>query len=75
MQKKTQNNNLSFGMPLHFLKILDINQEMNGLKTREQFLKFAILLSYQKRINKIFMGFSSLAKLSDKVTIIIMKQT
>ena len=36
-------------MPLHFLKILDINQEMNGLKTREQFLKFAILLSYQKK--------------------------
>ena len=38
---------------------------MNGLKKREQFLKFVILLSYQK-INKTFLAFSSLAKLSDK---------
>ena len=36
-------------MPLLFLKNLDTNQEMNGLKTKEQFLKFVILLFYQKK--------------------------
>ena len=49
MQKKHKIITFLLQMPLHFLKILDINQEMNGLKTREQFLKFAILLSYQKK--------------------------
>ena len=55
MDKKTQKITFLLQMPLLFLKILDINQEMNGLKTKEQFLKFAILLSYQKKeLTKFF---------------------
>ena len=49
MDKKTQKNQFLLQMPLLFLKSLDINLEMNGLKKREQFLKFVILLFYQKK--------------------------
>ena len=49
MDKKTQNTSFPSQMPLLFLKSLDINLEMNGLKKKEQFLKFVTLLSYQKR--------------------------
>ena len=51
MSTKIQKNQLSFADAFDFLKNLDTNREMNGLKTNEQFLKFVILLFCQKKKN------------------------
>ena len=67
MQKKTQNNNLSFGDAFTFLKNFRYKPRNEWTKDERTIFKICnfIVLS-KKRINKIFMGFSSLAKLSDK---------
>ena len=67
MQKKTQNNNLSFVDAFTFLKNFRYKPRNEWTKDERTIFKICnfIVLS-KKRINKIFMGFSSLAKLSDK---------
>ena len=67
MQKKTQNNNLSFGDAFTFLKNFRYKPRNEWTKDERTIFKICnfIVLS-KKRINKIFMAFSSLAKLSDK---------
>ena len=67
MQKNTQNNNLSFGDAFTFLKNFRYKPRNEWTKDERTIFKICnfIVLS-KKRINKIFMGFSSLAKLSDK---------
>ena len=67
MQKKTQNNNLSFIDAFTFLKNFRYKPRNEWTKDERTIFKICnfIVLS-KKRINKIFMAFSSLAKLSDK---------
>ena len=67
MQKKTHNNNLSFGDAFTFLKNFRYKPRNEWTKDERTIFKICnfIVLS-KKRINKIFMGFSSLSKLSDK---------
>ncbi len=67
MQKKTQNNNLSFVDAFTFLKNFRYKPRNEWTKDERTIFKICnfIVLS-KKRINKIFLGFSSLAKLSDK---------
>ena len=67
MQKKTHNNNLSFEDAFTFLKNFRYKPRNEWSKDERTIFKICnfIVLS-KKRINKIFMAFSSLAKLSDK---------
>ena len=67
MQKKTQNKNLSFVDAFTFLKNFRYKPRNEWTKDERTIFKICnfIVLS-KKRINKIFLGFSSLAKLSDK---------
>ena len=67
MQKKTQNNKLSFLDAFTFLKNFRYKPRNEWTKDERTIFKICnfIVLS-KKRINKIFLAFSSLAKLSDK---------
>ena len=67
MQKKTQNNNLSFVDAFTFLKNFRYKPRNEWTKDERTIFKICnfIVLS-KKRINKTFLAFSSLAKLSDK---------
>ena len=67
MQKNTQNNNLSFGDAFTFLKNFRYKPRNEWTKDERTIFKICnfIVLS-KKRINKTFLAFSSLAKLSDK---------
>ena len=67
MSKKTQKHNLSFVDAFTFLKNFRYKPRNEWTKDERTIFKICnfIVLS-KKRINKIFMGFSSLAKLSDK---------
>ena len=67
MSKKAQKHNLSFVDAFTFLKNFRYKPRNEWTKDERTIFKICnfIVLS-KKRINKIFMGFSSLAKLSDK---------
>ena len=67
MDKKTQNNKLSFADAFTFLKKFRYKPRNEWTKEERTIFKICnfIVLS-KKRINKTFLAFSSLAKLSDK---------
>ena len=67
MDKKTQKNQLSFADAFTFLKKFRYKPRNEWTKEERTIFKICnfIVLS-KKRINKIFLAFSSLAKLSDK---------
>ena len=67
MDKKTQRNQLSFADAFTFLKKFRYKPRNEWTKEERTIFKICnfIVLS-KKRINKIFLAFSSLAKLSDK---------
>ena len=67
MHKKTQKNNLSFADAFTFLKNFRYKPRNEWTKDERTIFKICnfIVLS-KKRINKTFLAFSSLAKLSDK---------